>query len=233
MDSKAGPEAGVETVGVQFLGAEQEVWGLWAEATRPFAAAVVAHGAGAGMTHPFMAGVAAGLVEHGVSVLRFDFPYMREGRRSPDRPAVLMEVWRGALREGGRRAGSLPVVAGGKSLGGRMTSMVAAEDGERFPAGALILFGYPLHAPGRTDRLRDDHLLRVTVPMLFLQGTRDALARFDLLRDVVARLGPRARLHPVEGGDHSFRVRGARRPDEAIGRDLGAVAALFTRDVVA
>jgi predicted alpha/beta-hydrolase family hydrolase len=108
-----------------------------------------------------------------------------------------------------------------------MASVLAAEDGEAFPAAALVFFGYPLHPPGRPDRLRDAHLPSVRVPMLFIQGTADALASFDLVRGLVDRLGPRARLRVVEGGDHSFRVRGARRPDREVGRDLGLVAAEF------
>ena len=114
-----------------------------------------------------------------------------------------------------------------------MASMLAAEDREGFPGSALVFFGYPLHAPGRTDQPRDAHLSSVGVPMLFIQGTRDSLATFDLVQDLVKRLGPPARLHPIEGGDHSFRVRGKRQPDEDIGRELGAVAARFVGEVIA
>jgi predicted alpha/beta-hydrolase family hydrolase len=206
---------------------------LWSPGRSPVAVAVVAHGAGAGMDHPFMAGVAEGLASDGVSVLRFNFPYVQDGRRSPDRPPVLLGAWRAALAEGARRARGLPLVAGGKSLGGRMASMLAAEEIERFPANALLFFGYPLHAPGRPDQARDAHLDRITVPMLFIQGTADALARFDLVETVVRKVGARARLHPIEGGDHSFRVRGAKRPSDEIGRELGSVAAGFVREVVA
>lgn len=198
----------------------------------PVAVAVVAHGAGAGMEHPFLAGVADGLAEAAVSTLRFNFPYVQDGRRSPDRPPVLMEAWRAALEEAHRDARGLPVVAGGKSLGGRMASMLASEQGQGFLGKALVFFGYPLHAPGRPERTRDTHLGDVAVPMLFIQGTSDALATFKLMESLVARLGPRARLHPVEGGDHSFRVRGARRPDLEIGRELGGVAAAFVRETV-
>jgi predicted alpha/beta-hydrolase family hydrolase len=112
-----------------------------------------------------------------------------------------------------------------------MASMLAAEEGEAFAARALVFFGYPLHAPGRADQPRDAHLGSVTVPMLFIEGTDDALARFDLIESLVRRLRPLARLHVVEGGDHSFRVRGARRPDLEIARELGAVAAGFVTDV--
>jgi predicted alpha/beta-hydrolase family hydrolase len=206
---------------------------LWSPGRSPVAVAVVAHGAGAGMDHPFMAGVAEGLASDGVSSLRFNFPYVQEGRRSPDRPPVLLGAWRAALAEGARRARGLPLVAGGKSLGGRMASMLAAEDGARFVGRALVFFGYPLHAPGRSDQTRDTHLSQVDVPMLFIQGTADALARFDLVEAVVGGLGERARLHAVEGGDHSFKVRGAKRPPDEVGRELGSVAAGFVREVVA
>ena len=185
------------------------------------------------MEHPFMTGAAEGLANGDVSVMRFHFPYVEEGRRSPDRPPVLLEAWRGALEEARRRGLGRPIIAGGKSLGGRMASMLAAEDGEGFGARALVFLGYPLHAPGKSGQPRDSHLPGITVPMLFIQGTADALARFDLIEGLVRRLGSRARLHPVEGGDHSFRVRGARRSDQEIGRDLGEVAASFIRVVVA
>ncbi len=205
--------------------------GTWTPADRPHAVAVVAHGAGNDMNTPFLTGAAEGLATGGVSAMRFNFPFTEEGRRAPDRPPVLMESWRAALEEAGRRAPGLPLVASGKSLGGRMASMLAAEEGGAFPGRALVFFGYPLHAPGRQERLRDAHLPDVGVPMLFIQGTADPLARFDLIEDVVRRLA-QARLHRVEGGDHSFRVRAARRPDPEIGRDLGVVAAGFVREVV-
>lgn len=201
--------------------------------TTPDAAAlaVIAHGAGAGMEHPFMAGVSDGLTANGVSVLRFNFVYIEEGRRSPDRPALLAATWSTALDAGVSRAGGLPVVAGGKSMGGRIVSMLAAERGPEFPAKALVFFGYPLHAPGRSDQPRDGHLPQVTVPMLFIQGTEDSLATHALMQELVRRLDPLARLHTIEGGDHSFRVRGARRPDDETGRALGALAAAFIHEV--
>jgi len=108
--------------------------------------------------------------------------------------------------------------------------MLAAEDGDAFEASALVFFGYPLHAPGRADSPRVEHLPAVTVPMLFIEGTKDPLARFDLIEDLVRRLAPRAKLHVIEGGDHSFRVRGVKRPDREIGEELGRVAAGFLRD---
>jgi uncharacterized protein len=210
---------------------EQELPGLWDEADAAVATCVVAHGANNDMRHGFFTGVAAGLVGEGISALRFDFPYKVRGRAYPDRPPVLLEAWRAAMEEARRRAGDLPVVASGKSMGGRMASMLAAEEGERFDGAALVFFAYPLHAPGRTDSPRVDHLPSVTVPMLFIEGTRDPLARFDLVEDVVRRLGPMARLHVIEGGDHSFRVPGAKRPDREIGEELGRAAAGFIREV--
>jgi predicted alpha/beta-hydrolase family hydrolase len=214
-------------------GGGKELSGLLEEAGEALALAVVAHGAGGGMKSSMLDGVSAGLAANGVSCLRFNFPYTEEGRRTPDRPPVLLDAWRAALQVASRRSGGRPVVAGGKSLGGRTASMVASEEEEAFAAAGLVFFGYPLHAPGRTDRLRDAHLMAVTVPMLFIEGTADPLARFDLIQALVRRLGPKARLHVVEGGDHSFRVRGARRSDEEIGRELGGVAAGFVREVVA
>jgi len=205
----------------------------WVKAPGAATLCVIAHGAGNDSRHPFFNGISEGLASQGISSMRFDFPYMRAGRRAPDRPPALLEAWREALDSAGRRASGLPLIASGKSLGGRMASLLAAEEGESFPARGLVFFGYPLHAPGRFDSLRDEHLRRVAVPMLFIEGTADPLARFDLIGATVASLGERARLATVEGGDHSFRVRGAKRPDEEIGRDLGAVAAGFIREVVA
>ena len=210
---------------------DAELSGLWDEAPDARAVMVITHGAGSDMRRPFYTGIAAALVAADVSVLRFNFPYMSAGRRAPDRPPVLMGAWRAALQEAARRAGGLPVAAGGKSLGGRMASMVAAEDGEAFPGSALVFFGYPLHAPGKTEKIRDEHLPRVTVPMLFIEGTADPLARFDLIEAVVERLGSKARIHEIEGGDHSFRVRGHRREDREIGEELGAVAAGFIAEI--
>ena len=207
------------------------VSGLWMPAPGAVAAAVIAHGAGAPMTHPFMEGAAAGLVAGGVSVLRFNFPFMEEGRRRPDPPPVLLRTWRAAIDALERRRAGLPMILGGKSLGGRIASMAAARDGAACPASALVFFGYPLHPAGQTDRLRDAHLPDIRVPMLFIQGTRDALARFDLVQALIRRLEPLARLHVVPDADHAFHVRGARRPDGDAGRALGLVAADYVRSI--
>src|SRR5437870_2031724 len=210
----------------------RKVSGLWTAAADAVAVAIVAHGAGAGMEHPFMEGAAAGLVENGVTAFRFNFPYTEEGRRTPDRPGLLREAWIAALDEAAVRADGLPLVASGKSMGGRIVSMIAAERGKDFAARAVVFFGYPLHAPGRVDKPRDEHLPFVRVPMLFIQGTEDSLASFDLIRNLVERLEPWARLHTLQGANHSFRVRGRRRPDEDIGRELGGVAAEFVHEVL-
>jgi predicted alpha/beta-hydrolase family hydrolase len=218
-------------VAASFEGPRGQVEALWDRAPAAVAVAVLAHGAGAGMTHPFMAGAAAGLVEAQVSALRFNFPYVTAGRRSPDRPEVAIATWRAALEHAVAESDGVPVVAGGKSYGGRMASMLAAEEAGSFPAVGLVFFGYPLHAPGRADQPRDGHLSAITVPMLFIEGTDDPFARFDLIEGVAKRLGSLARLHVIDGGDHSFRVRGAKRPDQEIGRELGGVAAAFIREV--
>jgi uncharacterized protein len=197
------------------------------------AVCVVAHGAGGDMRSRFLDGVAEGLVAGGVTAMRFNFPYAEAGRRTPDRPPLALDAWRAALAEAASRAQGTPLVASGKSFGGRMASLLAAEMGKAFPAAALVFLGYPLHAPGKPEQPRTAHLPSVAVPMLFIQGTRDTLARFDLVTDVVNGLGASAELHSVEGGDHSFRAKGARRPDDAIGRELGGVAAEFIKKVMA
>ncbi len=206
---------------------------LWTEASPPMAVAVLAHGAGAGMSHPFMTGLAEGLTAGGLSVLRFNFPYMDARRQMPDPPPVLLDTWSAMILEAVRRANGLPVVVGGKSLGGRIASMLAATQGQDFPATALVFFGYPLHAPGRTDRLRDAHLSRIRIPLVFIQGSKDALARLDLIETLVKRLHPLARLHVVAGGDHSFRQRGARGSDQGNGRALAQIATEHIREIIA
>jgi predicted alpha/beta-hydrolase family hydrolase len=183
----------------------------------------LAHGAGGTMRTALLDGFAAGLSAAGVSCLRFNFAYSEAGKRGPDREPALRAVWAAAF-DRGRSVGE-PTWAGGKSLGGRIASMMIA-DGELDAAG-LVLVGYPLHAPGKSERLRDEHLARVEVPMLFLQGTADPFAKWDLLTKVLDRLGDRATLHPVEGGDHSFRVRGRPKDDAGTGTALGEAAARF------
>src|SRR5712671_4403773 len=166
---------------------------------------VFAHGAGAGMTHPFMETVASGLGERGVATLRYQFPYMEKGSRRPDPPAVAHAAVRAAVAEAGRRCAGLPLIAGGKSFGGRMTSQaqaIAPLDGVH----GLAFLGFPLHPAGKPSSDRAKHLADVKIPMLFVQGTRDNLAELKLLEPVVKSLGPTAALHRVEGADHSFHV---------------------------
>ena len=166
---------------------------------------VLAHGAGAGMRHPFLETVVQLLGERGVGTLRYQFPYMERRASRPDPPAVAAVAVRAAVAEAGRVAPGLPLVAGGKSFGGRMTSTAQAEaplPGVR----GLVFLGFPLHPPGRPGDSRAEHLAQVQVPMLFLQRSRDDFADLKLLRPVVERLGERATLHLVEGGDHSFKV---------------------------
>ena len=167
---------------------------------------VLAHGAGAGMRHRFLAAVTERLAERAIATFRYQFPYMEAGRRSPDRPPKLAATVRAAVEAAAREAPGLPLFAGGKSMGGRMTSTAAAEESLPGVRG-LVFFGFPLHPPGRPGSERADHLAAVRAPMLFLQGTRDDFAGLDLLRPVLDRLGPLATLHVVDGADHSFGVR--------------------------
>jgi uncharacterized protein len=173
---------------------------------------VLGHGAGAGMQHPFMENLARELAACQVATFRYQFPYMQQQRGRPDPPAVLIATIRAAVSAAVEAASDLPLLAGGKSLGGRMTSVVLSEDSSAGKAEAttrvrgLIFFGFPLHPPGRPGIQRADHLERVKVPMLFLQGTRDTLADLALVRPLCAKLAPRATLHIVDTADHSFHV---------------------------
>jgi predicted alpha/beta-hydrolase family hydrolase len=190
---------------------------------------VVAHGAGAGMDHPFLVGFCRAMAGHAVATARFDFHYMNAGRRSPDPEPALRAAWHEAFAGASAMAEGLPVLAGGKSLGGRIASMCVADG---MPAAGLVFLGYPLHPPGKPGRIRDEHLYRIRVPMLFLQGSRDPFARPELVDAVVARLGEAAELHRVEGGDHSFNVSGRKRDAREVGADLAEPAAAFVRRVV-
>ena len=166
---------------------------------------VLAHGAGAGMNHPFMTAIANELAASQVASFRFQFPYMEQRRRAPDRPPVLTATVRAAVQTASKAAPDLPLFAGGKSLGGRMTSLAASEERLDNVQG-LVFFGFPLHPPNQPGTKRAEHLAEVKLPMLFLQGTRDALADLKLLRPILAKLGNRATLHVIEGADHSFHV---------------------------
>lgn len=191
------------------------VSGLWLVPDEVRVVYVLAHGAGAGMRHKFMESMARRLADRGVATLRYNFPYMDEGRRRPDVPGKLVATVRGAVAEARRRFPEVPTVAGGKSMGGRMTS--TAQAGEQLEGvEGLVFLGFPLHPPGKEGVSRADHLERVSVPCLFVQGTRDKLARMDLMESVVDRLGKFATIHVVEGADHSFAVlkRSGRTADE-------------------
>jgi predicted alpha/beta-hydrolase family hydrolase len=166
---------------------------------------VFAHGAGAGMTHAFMANVAAGVAERGIATLRYQFPYMEKGSKRPDPPGVAHAAVRAAVAEAARVFPGLPLIAGGKSFGGRMTSQAQAKQPLPGVRG-LAFFGFPLHAAGKPSSDRADHLADIKIPMLFLQGTNDKLAELSLLKPVVKSLGARATLHLVDGADHSFHV---------------------------
>jgi len=172
---------------------------------QPRACLVLAHGAGAGMTHPFLEDVANGLSERGVATLRYQFPYMDKGGKRPDPPAVAHAAVRAAVREAARCCPGLPLFAGGKSFGARMTSQAQA----KLPLAGirgLVFLGFPLHPSGNPSSDRADHLVDVRIPMLFVQGTRDKLAEPDLLKPVVDRLGAVATPQWIEGADHSFHV---------------------------
>jgi len=164
---------------------------------------VVAHGAGAGMKHPFLAAVAAGLAKRGVATLRYQFPYMERKSRRVDRPEVAHAAVRAAVAQAARKLPKAALFAGGKSFGGRMTSQAQAETPLPGVRG-LAFLGFPLHAPGKPVAERGEHLLAVTLPMLFLQGSRDDFAKLELLRPLVVRVG--ATLRVFEHADHSFHV---------------------------
>jgi hypothetical protein len=166
---------------------------------------VFGHGAGAGMRHEFMEAMAKRLAGHGIATFRYQFPYMEHGGKRPDAKPILLATVRSAVTAALEVAGDLAFLAGGKSMGGRMTSMAAAEAPLPSVRG-LVFFGFPLHPAGQPSTERASHLEHVAVPMLFLQGTRDSLADLDLLKPVCRKLGDLATLHIVEGGDHSFNV---------------------------
>ena len=164
-----------------------------------------AHGAGAGMRHPFMEAASRALAERRIATLRYEFPYMAAGRRMPDRQSTLVDTVRAAARAALDLAPELPLFAGGKSMGGRMTSAAASEDPVSGIRG-IAFYGFPLHRPGDESDARADHLVDIPLPMLFLQGTRDRLADLERVRGVCDRLGSRATLQVVEGADHGFSV---------------------------
>ncbi|MGZ4133228.1 MAG: alpha/beta hydrolase family protein, partial [Actinomycetota bacterium] len=176
--------------------------------------------------HPFLAGFSEAAAGEGVATVRFNFPYLEAGRRSPDSAANAMAAYRAVFEEAVRRAGGRNALAGGKSYGGRIASMAAAEG---MAAHALVFLGYPLHPPGRPEQVRDEHLYGLAQPMLFLQGTRDPFAGPEVLARVVQRLGDRAVLVPFEGAGHSFE-RSRKDDPRACGASLAPHVAAFVRD---
>ncbi|MEM7481002.1 MAG: alpha/beta family hydrolase [Acidobacteriota bacterium] len=191
----------------------------------PKALVVLAHGAGAGMHHRFFEQVIERLTALDLGVFRYQFPYMEKGRRAPDRAPKLETTVRAAVAAAARQCPGLPLFAGGKSMGGRMTSRAASA--EALPAvKGLVFFGFPLHPAGKPGTERGDHLDGVTVPMLFLQGDRDKLAGLDLLQPVCSRLGPKATLHVSPGADHSFHVlkRSGRTDEEVLDEICGVLS---------
>ena len=178
---------------------------LWQRPADAGAACTLAHGAGAGMTHAFMAAAAQGLAQRGIASLRYQFAFMERGSKRPDAPALAHAVVRAAVAKARPLAGELPMYAGGKSFGGRMTSQAQAAQALTDVRG-LFFIGFPLHPAGKPSDARAAHLADVALPMLFLQGTRDELAELALLRPVVDRLGERAQLEIIEHADHAFHV---------------------------
>jgi predicted alpha/beta-hydrolase family hydrolase len=205
---------------------------LLTKPAKPIAAFVFAHGAGAGMTHTFMETVAAGLAARSIATLRYQFPYMERGSKRPDSPAIAQATVRAAVAAAAQGMPRLPLIAGGKSFGGRMTSQAQAK--EPLPGmRGLCFFGFPLHPAGKPASERGAHLAGITVPMLFLQGTRDALAEVGLIKPLVASLGKRATLHLVADADHSFHVpaRSGRNDAQVMDGILDAMAAWVSRAI--
>ncbi|HKW35171.1 MAG TPA: alpha/beta family hydrolase [Candidatus Acidoferrum sp.] len=189
---------------------------------------VLGHGAGAGMAHPFMEKLVAELANAGIATLRYQFPYMEERRRVPDKPELLASTVAAAVQLAKKAAPELPLLAGGKSMGGRMTSQAAAEN-LLGPVKGIVFFGFPLHPPNRPSTKRAEHLAKVGVPMLFVQGTRDTLADLTLLRPICASLGARATLHIINEADHSFHVlKKAGRTDSEVMTELAQTTAAWT-----
>jgi hypothetical protein len=206
------------------VGANHSVSGLFDRPDAARAVFVMAHGAGAGMEHPSMQAVAAGLAQRGIATLRYQFPYMERKSRRSDPPALCHATVRAAVAEAARLAPDLPLLAGGRSFGGRMTSQAQAQTPLARVRG-LVFLAFPLHPADRPGTDRAVHLQGIGIPMLFIQGTRDALADLTLLRPLIARLGARATLCLLEDADHSFHVpaRSGRKDSDVLGSALDAL----------
>ena len=204
-----------------------EVSALLLRPPRACALLALAHGAGADMHHDFMQAAAEALSDQGIATFRYQFPYTEAGRRAPDRRTALLATVRAAVAAAEKQARGLPLLAGGKSMGGRMTSLAAAE-GELDAVHGIAFFGFPLHAGGKPSAERGEHLRRLAQPLLFLQGSRDRLADLTLLEPLVRGLQAPSRLHVVDDADHSFHVpkRSGRSDAEVIG-ELARVTATW------
>lgn len=167
---------------------------------------IVAHGAGNDMTHPLIVFFAEGLARAGYLTMRFDFPYKEKGKKAPDPPKKLDRTWLSVFAYFQKESGLSPnrILAAGKSMGGRIASQLVAR--EKLPVGGLVFLGYPLHPPGRKEKIRDAHLYSIKIPMLFFAGTRDALCDLELLKNVLKRLKAPWKLEVIDGGDHSFKL---------------------------
>lgn len=205
---------------------QASVSSLLLKPVKPRACYVLAHGAGAGMAHPFMDSVARELCERSIATLRYQFVYMEQGGKRPDPPKLAHAVVRAAIAKAGELLPEAPLIAGGKSFGGRMTSQAQSLSPLAGVSG-LAFLGFPLHAAGQASDARAAHLFDVRVPMLFVQGTRDALADMELVRPLVKKLGARATLHAVDDADHSFHVpaKSGRKDAEVRGEFLDAFVA--------
>lgn len=191
----------------------------------------LAHGAGADMRHAFMQAMAAALAAEGIATLRYQFPYAEAGRRRPDHRTTLLAAVRAGVAAAEKEARGLPLLAGGKSMGGRMTSLAASE-GNLPAVRGIVFFGFPLHAAGKPSDERGEHLARAPQPMLFLQGSRDRLADLTLLDPLVRALGARTRMHVVEEGDHSFHVpKRTRRTDAEVISELARATAAWVDEL--
>jgi predicted alpha/beta-hydrolase family hydrolase len=207
------------------LDAKDSVSGLWDAPARPKASIVLAHGAGVGMAHASMQKLAEGLAARGIAVLRYNFPYMERGSKRVDPPAVAHKAVRAAVAAGRERSAALPLFAGGRSFGARMTSQTQAASPLEDVRG-LVFFAFPLHPAGAPSDERAAHLDDVRIPMLFLQGTRDTLADLELLKPTVKSLGKRAKLVLAEDADHSFHVpaKTGRKDSDVLAQILDAAA---------
>jgi predicted alpha/beta-hydrolase family hydrolase len=217
---------------IKFIAGEKggQVSGLVVLPKEANAVLVLAHGAGAGMRHRFMEETAQKLADRAVATLRYQFPYMEKRIKRPDSEAVLTGCVRAAVAAAKKYADGLPVFAGGKSMGGRMTSLAAAREPLEKVRG-LIYFGFPLHAAGRPSADRGNHLFDVNLPMLFLQGSRDALADLKLLKPLCARLGKKVEIFIIEGGDHSFHLlkSSGRSDDQALDEAVAKTSSWIAR----